>query len=155
MTDFRQQGGDAHEQPSLFPLERLAANQRQRAPCASPTSDRSNHHTGLNRRPLVTDELRQRREIPARVPRSGKEQVRLLAAALEARDAPVRRLKERGCVAKRVAKRPVRVAHIPQLSSQAVEEFERRQFTLLGQHHLKIGGIRMARALVAVKPPMV
>src|SRR4029079_4011952 len=82
----------------------------------------------------VADIARQNAEIPVGVFRQREEQVSLRPAGMKRGNAAVSRVEELAGIAERMAKRLVRFPHVFQASGQAVEEFERREFPIHGQH---------------------
>ena len=78
----------------------------------------------------MADVARQHAEIPVGVFRQREEEVGLRAAGVKRGDAAVRGLEELAGIAERMSKRLVRLPHVFQVSTQAVEELERGELTI-------------------------
>jgi hypothetical protein len=132
---IRQDFGDTLDEASLVTIKRMTwAHERNRAPCAAPSSHRSNQHVALNRRMPVLDEASQDIEIPIPPLWKREQQVGCLMPWTQRSDAPVGGLKEVVRIAKRLTERFVRLAGVSQVSGQVVDEFERSEFPLDLEH---------------------
>jgi hypothetical protein len=130
-----QDRGDARDQPPIVTIEFAPRrDQRERAPGAAPAPDRANQHVALQRRVGVPDVARQHVPVPVGVLGQREQQIGRRPAGPQRRDAAVRGLEEVARVAERVAQRLVRLAHVFQVRGQAVDELERGQLPLYGQH---------------------
>src|SRR6476660_3752012 len=120
---------------SIFSVEGVArADQGQRAPGAATAPDRSNQHVALNRRMRVPDVAGQHVAIPLAGLWQLEQQLSLRAARTQRGYAAVRGPKEIARVPECMAQCLVWLAHVLQVSGQAVNEFERRELPFQGQH---------------------
>ena len=82
----------------------------------------------------VSDVVRQDVEIPVGLLWQCEEKVSVLTPWTELGDAAVSRLKEVARVAKGMTQCLVRLADVPQMHGQVVDEFERGEFPLYRHH---------------------
>ena len=131
----RQDLGDTPDEVSIVTIERMTrAHERNRAPCATTPSYRSNQHVALNWRMCVADVACQNVEIPVAPLWQREEQVGRLMPWTERRNATVGGLKEVVRIAERMTECFVRLAGVFQVSGQVIDEFERGEFPLDLQH---------------------
>jgi hypothetical protein len=135
MNRSGQDGGDARNQPSILSIEVAAwSEKRDRAPRAASPPNGSDQHISLDRRMRVPDVPSQHAQVPGCAFGQREQQIRFGTSGTERGNAAMRGAEEVARISERVPQRLVRFPDLFQMGGQAVDELQRRQFTLHRQH---------------------